>query len=109
MDGAVAWSLGKNYTFHIHADYLLHKFNLIKVEKGSLPLYYGIGGRIKIRDDDRNVNNDDDVIGVRFPVGLDYIFEGAPFDLFVEIVPVLDLAPDTDLDFNGAIGFRYWF
>jgi len=109
IDGAVAWSLSKNYSLHIHGDYLFHNFTLIDVEQGKLPLYYGIGGRIKIREDDPNDNNDDDAIGVRFPVGLAYLFEGAPVDIFVEVVPILDLAPDTDFDINGAIGFRYFF
>jgi hypothetical protein len=108
IDGGAAWSLGENYTFHLHVDYLLHNFELISVEKGRLPLYYGIGGRIKLRDEDRR-GDDDDHIGIRIPVGLEYLFERTPLDIFIEIVPILDLAPDTDLDFNGAIGIRYWF
>jgi len=104
IDGAVAWSTDKNAKFQIHGDFLIHKFNVIKVDKGRLPLYYGIGGRIKIRESDH-----DDNIGVRFPVGLEYLFANIPLDLFVEIVPILDIAPNTDLEFNGAIGIRYFF
>ena len=40
---------------------------------------------------------------------LNYIFETSPFDVFLEVVPVLDLAPDTEFDFNAAIGARFFF
>jgi len=103
VDGAAAWSLGNNEALHLHADYLLHNFTLIKVEKGRLPFYYGIGGRIRFAD------VGDDHIGVRVPLGLAYLFEGAPLDIFLEIVPILDLAPDTDFDLNGALGVRFFF
>jgi hypothetical protein len=105
IDGAAAWSLSDENSLHLHADYMIHEFSLIDVEKGQLPVHYGIGGRIKVRDDD----DKDDVIGIRFPVGLTYLFEEAPFDLFLEVVPVMDVAPDTELDFNAALGGRYWF
>jgi len=104
IDGAVAWSTDRNASLHLHADYLVHNFPLITVEKGRLPLYYGIGGRIKFAENDK-----DDFIGVRIPVGIEYLFETAPVDIFFEIVPILDLAPDTDFDLNAAIGARYFF
>ena len=104
VDGAVAWSFAKNTGIHLHADYLLHVYDLIDVEKGRLPLYYGIGGRIRFAEGDR-----DDNIGIRIPVGLEYLFDNAPLDIFFEIVPILDLTPDTDLDFNAAAGVRYFF
>jgi hypothetical protein len=104
VDGAVAWSLESDANFQIHGDFLIHDFNLIKVQKGSLPFYYGIGGRIRTWH-----NGDEANVGVRFPVGLSYIFQGKRVDLFLEVVPVLDLAPSTDVQFNGALGFRYYF
>jgi hypothetical protein len=35
--------------------------------------------------------------------------DGTPLDIFLEIVPILDLAPKVGFDFNGAIGIRYYF
>ncbi len=99
--GAAAWSFGHEDTLHLHLDYLLHNFRLIKLENGYLPVYYGIGARIKTEKDVR--------FGVRFPLGINYLFENAPLDVFVEIAPVFDLAPKTDLYFNGGIGIRYYF
>ena len=104
IDGAAAWSFAKNAGMHLHADYLFHNFDLIDIDKGRLPLYYGIGGRIRFGEGDR-----DDNIGVRIPVGLAYLVENVPLDVFFEIVPILDLAPETDLDFNAALGVRYFF
>ena len=104
IDGAIAWSLGKHANLHLHTDYLLHNFSLIRIDKGQIPFYFGIGGRIKLSNGDKN-----DKIGIRIPVGLAYIFADAPLDTFLEIVPVLDLVPETDLDFNAALGIRYFF
>jgi len=109
LDFAAAWSLDSE-TFHFHMDYLVHNFSLIQVDKGRLPLYYGIGGRIRLAEDNANDNsNNDDFIGIRIPVGLEYLFADAPLDIFLEIVPILDLVPETDFDFNAAIGVRYFF
>jgi len=41
--------------------------------------------------------------------GINYLFEGVPLDIFLELVPILDLAPEMGFDFNGAIGIRYFF
>ena len=103
LQGAVAWSTSSNSNLHLHLDYIVHKWNLIDVSSGSMPLYFGIGGRIKFRE-----NSGDDV-GIRIPIGLSYMFSDDPFDLFLEVVPILDLSPDTDFGFNGAIGGRWFF
>jgi hypothetical protein len=41
--------------------------------------------------------------------GLDYLFANTPLDIFLELAPILDLAPKVDFDFNGTIGIRYYF
>ncbi|KAB2908624.1 MAG: DUF3996 domain-containing protein [Ignavibacteriales bacterium] len=101
IDAAVAWSFKKEAALHIHADYLYHDNDFLKVRSGRLPVYFGIGGRIKLQEKSR--------IGVRVPVGMAYEFPKAPFDIFLEIVPLLDIVPDTHFDFNSAIGVRYYF
>jgi hypothetical protein len=103
IDGAAAWSFEGEDAFHLHMDYLLHSFNVIKVDEGKLPIYYGIGGRIKFEEED-NAR-----VGLRIPVGLEYIFTGERVDFFLEVVPLLDLVPDTDFSLNGGIGVRYFF
>jgi hypothetical protein len=99
-DFGLAWSIDSY--LHIHGDIVMHKFNLINVSQGELPVYIGLGARILFTDPDLS-------LGVRVPIGLDYHFRSAPFDLFFEIVPIMNLTPATEFDFNAAIGFRYFF
>jgi len=101
IDGAVAWSFSGEDSLHLHVDYLVHSFNLITVERGKAPLYFGLGARLKLGDPSR--------FGIRIPVGVSYIFEGASLDIFIELVPIFDLAPDTDFKVAGGIGIRYYF
>lgn len=101
FDAALAWSFIDEGAFHIHGDYLFHNMRLISIPEGKLPFYYGIGARIKTANKTR--------LGVRVPLGLAYLFQDAPVDIFLEIVPILDLTPETDFGINAALGARYFF
>jgi hypothetical protein len=101
IDAAAAWSFKKEGKLHLHMDWLFHNFKLFKARHGKLPLYYGIGCRVKFEEETR--------VGVRFPVGICYILRDTPIDVFFEIVPLLDLTPETDFNFNASIGVRYFF
>ncbi len=103
IDGAMAWSLEGDNDLHLHGDYLYHNYDVFSVENGEVPIHFGVGGRIKFRE------NQDNRVGIRFPLGLDYIFASAPFDVFFEIVPIMDLAPETEFDLNAALGGRFFF
>lgn len=96
-----AWSFGQYDAIHLHGDYVLHNW-FSGVEEGSLAFYYGIGARLALGDPDTH-------IGVRVPLGLNYIIPDSRVGVFVEAVPVLDLTPSTDFDGNGALGIRYYF
>lgn len=113
IDAAAAWSLEKHQRFQFHADYLIHQFDWLKPDNGraDLPVYYGIGGRVRLTDNDNDNGHDsnDSVIGVRVPFGLSFLPASAPLEFFIEIVPILDVLPDTDVDINGAFGFRFYF
>ncbi|HLR33445.1 MAG TPA: hypothetical protein VK074_13230, partial [Fodinibius sp.] len=79
-----------------------HNFDLFsEVQSGSLPFYYGIGGRVILADNDA-------VIGARIPVGLNYLFDNSPVGLFLEVAPIFNLAPETDFDVDGALGVRFY-
>ena len=104
LEFGAAWSLSGNNEFHLQGDYLFHKYDLFQLKTADeLPLFFGVGGRMIL------VDNYDDVFGIRFPVGLAYIFANYPFDIFGEVVPILDVAPDSDFDLEGAVGARFWF
>ena len=107
VDVALGWSFSGNTNLHAHADYLWHDFGLLRPSgmPGQVPVYYGVGARFKLHDDDR----DDDRLGVRIPLGVSWVAAEAPLDVFLELAPVLDLVPSTDLDLDAAIGVRFWF
>ncbi len=95
-----AWSLGRNEALHLHTDFLFHSW-FEEFETTGLNFYYGLGARV-IFEDDPN-------FGIRVPIGLNYVFQNIPFDMFVEAVPILDLSPDLVFAGNGAFGLRYYF
>jgi hypothetical protein len=101
IDAAAAWSFVGGGYFQIHSDLLFHNFNLFEVEKGKMALYYGFGGRIKMAEETQ--------VSLRVPVGISYEFQDTSIELFLEIVPMLDLAPSTAAGFGGGVGFRYFF
>lgn len=113
----LAWGPWHGGYLHLHGDYLFHNYDLIKVNKGKLPLYYGPGLRMRSwtggrywhhgRFHDHAGTYTD--LSVRFPVGLAYQFDGAPVDVFLEVVPTLRILPGTSFDGDGALGVRYWF
>jgi hypothetical protein len=106
IDAGIGWSFTENGSIHLHADYLYHNYDLIHVSGEKIPLYFGVGGRLKMKGGDESKGNS---IGIRVPVGVAYQFQTYPFDAFVEIVPILDISPDTRVTFNSAIGVRYYF
>ena len=101
IDGAVAWLSGDENTVYLHGDFLFHKFYRYKARRHRLLPYYGIGGRIKVEEKTK--------VGIRIPLGINYLLANSPLDFFLEIVPLLDLSPSTDFSINGAIGIRYFF
>ena len=103
--GAVAWSFRNSGSLQIQGDYLIHLELTGEIKrdiKGRSFFHYGIGGRI--RDDPA-----DNRMSVRVPLGITYAFAKSPLDFFVEAVPMLDLAPETEFDVGGAIGVRFFF
>jgi len=107
IDGAIGASFNddndNDSEFYLQSDVLWHDFDLLSVPKGRLPVYFGVGGLVRFRD------NEDNQVGVRIPVGVSYMFDNAPIDVFVEIAPALDFAPDVQGEVTGGIGIRFWF
>jgi hypothetical protein len=81
--------------------FLLAETHSSEVDYGEVPVYLGVGGRLKLQE------NDEDKFGIRFPVGLAYEFVDVPVDLFVEVVPIWDVALSYDFDLEGGVGLRF--
>ncbi len=102
VDAAMSWSIIDQASyFIIHSDMLVHKFNLIPVDEGRLPVYFGLGAKLGIANDL--------IFGIRVPFGLDYMFDSLPLDIFVEVAPGIRLLPATAFDIDGGLGARYYF
>jgi hypothetical protein len=103
FDAALAYSfLEDNKSFALHADYLYHLNGIID-RHYKMPLYYGFGVRFRMRENQQNT------FGVRGVLGLLVYLREAPVDIFFEVAPVFRLLPDTSIDFDIAIGARYFF
>ena len=107
IDGALGASFDddadNDSSLYLHSDLLIHSFDLIPVSRGRLPVYIGGGALVRLRDDE------DNQVGIRIPVGLSYMFDNAPIDIFAEIAPAIDIAPDVRGEVTGGIGIRFWF
>lgn len=97
----VAWSFVSDMAFYVHLDYKQH-FYQERIDPGTIFVYAGIGPRIYIRGDGITV-------GARIPVGIEYRFETAPLEVFLEVAPGLNIFPETRPSFGGGIGVRYRF
>lgn len=103
IDAGVGWSTSGDDEFTAYGDYLYHIYDLFGAAQGQLPLYFG-GGLSFTKRDAR-----DDKFGVRLPIGIEYMFKRVPLGAFAEVVPVLNVTPDTDFDLQGGIGIRFFF
>jgi len=103
-----AFDFGLGYSFtssdnllHLYIDYIFHNKSLIQSEE-NFTIYYGPGVRLKIRKENSR-------LGARGVIGINWLPKDAPFDVFFELAPVLDLIPETRLDLSGGVGARYFF
>jgi len=88
--------------FHFHMDYLWHSFNAITSSE-SFPLYYGIGARLNTG------GGYDASLGARGVFGIAWFPKSTPIDVFVELVPVLQITPSVGFGIDAGIGVRYFF
>jgi len=104
IDGALAWSFSDSRSFTFYLNFLRHSFDKDSfIIRGTFPYYYGAGTRLVLRE------KQESSLGIRGVIGLDYIMDFEPIELFIELGPVLDVIPDTAFDFGGGVGVRYYF
>jgi hypothetical protein len=107
FDGGLSFSF-KDDTFHGHADYLLHfPGKGGGNDTGAWVPYAGVGAKIQFLDKDRKHSNDG--LAARVPIGV--VFHPSEFsvDFFVEVVAGMQILPETNPEFGGAIGGRFYF
>jgi len=96
--------LGLNDNVTIYGDYLWHSWRVFpQPSEGKLPAYLGLGAQIG------NTSHHDSSLGLRAVAGLAYWLPHDPVEIFLELVPVLNLSHDTGLHLNAGLGVRYYF
>ncbi|NBC65160.1 MAG: hypothetical protein GVY07_05775 [Bacteroidetes bacterium] len=100
--GAISVDLGENYSWlSVHADFLKQN-TVVTWEEALLQTHFGGGVRI--------VSGEfQDFIALRGPIGIDVNAIDAPVEVFMEVVPTIDVDPEFYFYFSGAMGFRYFF
>jgi len=80
LDFGLAYSFVRsNSAVSMHADYLYHAFDLIK-SNYRIPVYYGFGARLRF------VNGSDNALGARGVIGVAWLSDQSPIDVFAESV-----------------------
>lgn len=105
VDAGLGWAFGSGGAIAMHADYLVH-VQLAEERGVRLFFYAGAGPRLRVRSGDHDESFS---LALRIPLGLVVPFEKQSIDLFLEIVPGLQLYPATDGIIDAAIGIRYYF
>jgi hypothetical protein len=104
MDFGVGFSFAKDDNgVNLHADYLWHSFSGIQSEE-KFVLYYGPG--LKLKAGNSKVGTK---FGFRAVLGLEWMASQTPLDVFLEIAPLLYVAPGTQFKIDAAFGARYYF
>ena len=102
IDGGIGQSFNRNNRLQLHSDVLWHMVGLIDSSHGKWAPYLGAGVRSKFE-------SGEDTFGFRFPIGIAYMLDRHPIDVFFEVAPILDVAPSSRGSFNVAAGARFWF
>jgi hypothetical protein len=109
VDFALAFDTAGIYDDYVyfHATYLWHPSVLASGSGAEVPWHVGVGGfAASDRWDNRG---EDDVLGVRVPIGIDVNLESVPLQFFGDLGLRLALLPGTDVDFDVGVGARFYF
>ncbi|MDD5492736.1 MAG: hypothetical protein PHV60_08685 [bacterium] len=118
LNNKEAYDLSVSFRFssylYLSGAYLYHNYDVFKNLKypGSASLYYGGGIRL-IADSDHRYRKHyeedvyDSIFGLRGTIGGSYFIPNQPFEIFIELSPVMNITPVTDLDLSAGVGVRF--
>jgi len=109
IDGALAFSAVDD-VLYVHADYLFHAAPLRAqgLSGHRFTPYVGIGGFIGVIDEGKKDRDTDSAVGARVPLGIAWE-PPIPIDVFLEVVPLMRIVPETDAGLDVGLGVRYFF
>jgi hypothetical protein len=87
-----------------HLDWLWY----VDTPESGFTAYWGLGGRLRLREDESRSDDDKDStdLGIRVPLGLRYDLTGRAAHVFFEVAPGLDVI-NPKWTFDGGIGIRF--
>ena len=100
-DAAVAWSFLGDSSLYVHGNFLYH-FKVLNTGADNFITPY-VSARAAFRFEDY-LN-----VGLRVPVGVSWLLNAAPVEVFAEIAPGVGLVPETDLELGVGLGARFYF
>lgn len=104
------WSIINDPGIHLTGDYQYLFPMAIVTEEGTtindLTLYIAAGGRFRFKKVEATDENKFH-LGLRIGGGGEYRIDR--FGIFLEIVPVVDVIPETAFDLEGGLGFLFYF
>jgi hypothetical protein len=87
---------------HFHMDYLWHSYDVIPSAE-RIQFFYGLGGRMN------SGGGYNSSVAIRGVLGGAWFPSETPIDMFLELVPSLQLSSSTGFGFDAGIGARYYF
>lgn len=105
LDGVAAWSFVDDaFTLVFDGTY---EFLDIPLDTRviTVPFYAGVGGKIGVNAGP----TDRTTAAIRVPVGVAAQWVNYPVEVFLEIGPGVQVAPESDFDLTGGIGARFYF
>ena len=113
LQGGNAIDLGLAYSsnsqFTVYSDYLFTKARSWNLQNMSYPLtmYYGLGLRLL---NIKSGKNDGKVaVGPRAPIGVHMEITNPNISFFAEVAPVLEVAPESNVEITAGVGVRLRF
>jgi hypothetical protein len=82
-------------------DYLLVNHDAIESTE-EFPIHYGVGAYANLG------GGLEDEFGVRAVIGLSYIVQQAPLDLYLDLVPHVQIDPSIGFGIGATMGVRYY-
>jgi len=116
LDPKQAVDAGISFSFSdyvsLYGDYLYH-FEF----RNEFKPYVGVGGQLFFASDGRGSlkekgyfsDSSSVALGVRIPLGIEWLPAKVPVGVFLELVPEITMFPNTNGFLQGGIGARYYF
>ena len=81
--------------------YVWHARDLVTVDAGRVSLYFGPGARFRLAEASE--------VSLGVTLGMDYLFENAPLQVYLEVCPGINIVPNTNTNATAGLGLRYFF